>query len=80
MSIYIEFADACLYEVRIQTRYYLSKNSLKTLFDFKQVVTCNRLTMANESDYESDPVHKIHDLNRWKCVLKKKRITPNWAT
>ena len=75
MSIYIEFSDAFLYEVRIQTQYYLSKNSLKTLFDFKQVVTCNRLTMANESDYESDPVRKFFDLNRCKCVLKKKNRT-----
>ena len=43
--------------------------SLKTL---KQVVTCNRLTMANESDYESDAVRKFFDLNRWKFFKKIK--------
>ena len=43
--------------------------SLKTL---KQAVTCNRLTMANESNYESDVVRKFFDLNRWKFKKKKK--------
>ena len=65
--IYIEFSDAPLYDIRIQTRYYLSKNSLKTFFDFKQAVSWNRLTMANESDYESDPVRILIDSNR--CIF-----------
>ena len=54
-----------LYDVRIQTLYYLSKNSVKMFIGFKQVVTCNRLTMANENDYELDPVRKIFNLNRF---------------
>ena len=68
----MKFSDALLYDIRIQIRYYLSKNSLKMLFGFKQAVTCNRLTIANESDYESDLVRKFFDLYRCNFFWKKK--------
>ena len=75
---------ATIYILNFQTRYcmmYEFKHgtiSLKTFFGFKQAVSCNRLTMANESDYESDPVRKIFDLNR--CIFFKKKSRKNWAT
>ena len=46
--------------------------SLKTFIDFKQVVTCNRLTMANERDYRANPVRKFFDLNQCNFLSKKK--------
>ena len=48
-------------------------------FNFKQAVSWNQLTMANESHYESDLVCILIDLNRCN-FFKKNESRKNWAS
>ena len=64
----------CLYISNSQSRMkYEFKHGTISLKTLKQAVTCNRLTMANESDYESDAVRKFFDLNRWNFYKKNNK-------